>query len=865
MATNMLKKLLHISNILGCLTLLFAVSSCSNDNEPDVSYNKQAVTFKITTTDQAVTRSPGEDDLNENRLISVDYYFFADNADASKLKLHKTESGFDDVNFHECQLRLKDEELTKLFGSELTTGKTCYVYVVANMDAATRTAIDNMNNTNLNSVKTQSFQTKDISKNEAQKSFVMYGGGTVTLNVDGTKKTITGPDIRVERDAAKIDLFVTKVQNVLLIDAEGNVIKTNDAGEQIDEEGNVVPVADRTPVAEKWTSLPNQMLVMFYNGVNKSNIHSQINDGYHYLPTNDDKNVSNPDRCYFSLTGSNGGARELIKNEDTGNWEHAIPFYSYLSDWRENSGNKDYASYMILVLPWQQIDPSKGSNIGAPRATYYQIQTSTTDTYYENRYYQINIQIGILGSFEIPEPVKVTAQYMVVPWGDVDIPGSLREGRYLILETNKYTVNNQPSGSIPFVTSHKITQAYVTNVNYLVLRSFREENIPNTSDTDGTLTVNTYREYTSGNNGEGSQTIRNLQETFTVTTTNNILTLSHDIKPNQYTRYEVTVKIVNEAGLSEEAVFTIYPAIYTNKQNGGNSFINGYFGNVSSPVGGTWVLNRDGSYRVRQNRGGTAEAGDANSPYHIWAGGAYNYDGNNYDTEANTYGSLITGTPGLSTTFTRITVTSFTEDDEKFSIRDERQNRTENYTYKIADPRVASRWTSNDLMPFVVTGSSSYDASYTTQPWTGNYDAGKIKVGTAERDSIAPEFLVTSAWGRCNPNSISFEQAQKRCATYQEAGYPAGRWRLPTVAEISYIYTLQELDVINDLFNPTHTGGYWSSEGHPMRYQNGYPSLRTDYSQTSTDPVRCVYDLWYWGEEQQTQNEYHAMPTKNNN
>lgn len=862
MATNMLKKLLHISNILGCLTLLFAVSSCSNDNEPDVSYNKQAVTFKITTTDQAVTRSPGEVDLNENRLISVDYYFFADNADASILKLHKTESGFDDVNFHECQLRLKDEELTKLFGSELTTGKTCYVYVVANMDAATRTAIDNMNNTNLNSVKTQSFQTKDISKNEAQKSFVMYGGGTVTLNVDGTKKTITGPDIRVERDAAKIDLFVTKVQNVLLIDAEGNVIKTNDAGEQIDEEGNVVPEADRTPVAEKWTSLPNQMLVMFYNGVNKSNIHSQINDGYHYLPTNDDKNVSNPDRCYFSLTGSNGGARELIKNENTGNWEHAIPFYSYLSDWRENSGNKDYASYMILVLPWQQIDPSKGSNIGAPRATYYQIQTSTTDTYYENRYYQIEIEIGILGSFEIPEPVEVTAQYMVVPWGDVDIPGSLREGRYLILETNKYTVNNQPSGSIPYISSHKITQAYVTRVEWLALKTFASQNRTNTNDTDGSLTVNTYVN----------------DEKFDVSYADNKLTLTHAISSDQYTRYNVTVRIVNDAGLSEDAVFTIYPAIYVDNQEGGNSFVNGYFGNVTPlpphRYNGTWRANEDNHYRVRDNRGGTSTAGDSRDPYYIWAGGAYNYGG--YSSATNTYGSLITGQPGLNTTMTRITVTSFTEDDEKFTIYNiTRENNNEpaawneeTYTYKITDPRVSPSpgWTSNSLHPFVETASSQYNAAYTTQAWSGDYDARKIMVGTAERDRIAPEFLVTSAWGRCNPNSITFEQAQKRCATYQEAGYPAGRWRLPTIAEISYIHTLQDLGVINNLFNPTHEAGYWSSAGYAVRSYDPTgnarrPAIRTTY--TGDDPVRCVYDLWYWGEDPVTPtNEYHAMPTK---
>lgn len=864
MATNMLKKLLHISNILGCLTLLFAVSSCSNDNEPDVSYNKQAVTFKITTTDQAVTRSPGEDDLNENRLISVDYYFFADNADASILKLHKTESGFDDVNTHECQLRLKDEELTTLFG-ELTSGKTCYVYVVANMDEATREAIDGMENTYLNSVKTQSFQTKDISNKKdedgkliPQESFVMYGGGTVTLTVDGTKKTITGPDIRVERDAAKIDLFVTKVQNVLLIDAEGNVIKTNDAGEQIDEEGNVVPEADRTPVAEKWTSLPNQMLVMFYNGVNKSYIHSQINDGYHYLPTNDDKNVDNPDRCYFSLTGSNGGARELIKNNKTGNWEHAIPFYSYLSDWRENSGNKDYASYMILVLPWQQVNPKTGDNIGNPRATYYQIQTSTADTYYENRYYQINIQIGILGSFEIPEPVEVTAQYMVVPWGNVDIPGSLREGRYLILETNKYTMNNINSASIPYISSHSIRSVTVENVKYLSLQTFQSTNA--THNQNGTWT--TY----VGN------------ETFTVNADNNLLTLNHTISEDQYTRYNVTVKIVNEAGLEDTADFTIYPAIYADRIDGGDAFINGRFGHVVNPVGGPWRLNDENNNN------------DPNS--YRWVnttGNAYtidSYDGqrpnetNNQPRRGNTtailnsyYGTLIHVTPDRVSTgnalnqrsLTRVTISSFSASYNSYVLNGE------TYYYKITDPRV--KWDTNrdgTLEPYIVTAESRYNNATTNNNQTGNNSPMRYivtkewnpypMVGSGDRTSIAPDIIVSSAFGRTNPYPTYFEQAKKRCATYQEAGYPAGRWRLPTEAELAYMIKLQGEGVIPTLFNTSSQ--YWASSGRIFRPNaNGTATLQN----STYGPCRCVYDVWYWGEpdlENYPANEYHAMPTK---
>jgi len=838
---------LHIKSFVGFLFLLLATASCSNDEEAIVMPSSEGVKLEVTTedNDKASTRTAGDNSLNENLFVTLDYFFFGANDDNATLKVRLSEESLADNTRHVYNgRRLTDKELKAAFGKEITElvgGEKSYVYVVANLDETTRSNI--ASNITLGDLKKTTFQTEDISKNGAQASFVMYGGANVTLSVTGTgtdrKMSLSG-QVRVKRDASKVVLTVTEVNDTVHIG--------NDDAYQV------------------WQSNPDYMHVMFYNGVNKSMINSQIDNRYHYKPTgvNDD--------CYFTLDGKEQDSTNpwRILNQGSGNTNrtHQYPFYTYLSDWSVDNGIKERASYMILMVPWKQIAEKKTGQEreiavsgGDFEYTYYQIETTLPDehAYYENTFYQLLLKVGVVGSFELPEPVVVNAQYMVVPWGTVDVPGTLREGRYLILETNKYTVNNQPSGSIPFVTSHKITQAYVTNVNYLALRSFRSVNTPNTDDTDGTLTVNTYRE---NSDSEGSQTIRNLQETFTVTTTNNILTLSHDIKPNQYTRYEVTVKIVNEAGLSEEAVFTIYPAIYVdnNKGKGGNSFINGYFGHVS-PLpphanNGTWSSNGDGSYRVRENTG--------NNPTHIWAGGAYNYNGNN--NEANTYGSLITGDPGLTgTTFTKITITSFTADDESFTIRDEGQGRNETYTYKIADPRVASGWSSNDLHPFVVTASSRYDRTYTTQNWTGNYDAGKIMIGTAERDKLAPEILVTSVWGRCNPNSITFEQAQKRCATYQEAGYPAGRWRLPTVAEISYIYTLQDRDVINDLFNPGHSDGYWSSEGHPMRYRNidTYPSLRTDYS--GKDPLRCVYDLWYWGDEQMSEKEYHAMPTKNNN
>ena len=840
----MITKYLHIKTFVGFLFLLLA-AACSNEDEAVVMpSSNESMKLQVTTVENALTRSDGVKDLNENLFVTLDYYFFASADEQEQLKLLKSETGLTDSSEHTYDGKFSDEELEAVFGDNSeTNGAKCYVYVVANLtvdklDANAQAAIAAKSIT-LGQLMRKEYQTTDISKNEAQDSFVMYGGDNVTLSIttEGTKtkKSLYG-QIKVKRDAAKVVLTVTDVKDTVWVATESG------EGLVTDEDGNKYSI---------WKSDTKHMYVMFYNGVNKSTIHSQINQGYHYTPGRPDGSIDND--CYFTLDNTDATSdnpwRNLVaanSSEPNKNLKHEIPFYTYLSDWSA-SGVKERASYMILMVPWQQVD-ANGDPVGTLgfQNTYYQIETTPTNeyAYYENTFYQILINVGVLGSFVKPEPVEVSAQYMIVPWGNVDIPGTLREGRYLILETKAYTVNNQSSGSIPYISSHKITQAYVTRVEWLALKTFASQNRTNTG-TASTWTTNTY--------------VNN--ERFDVSYADNKLTLNHTISPDQYTRYNVTVRIVNEAGLSEEAVFTIYPAIYASNNNGTgrNSFINGYFGHVSPtpPSSGSWQSNggNPASYRVRENTGG--------NPTHIWAGGPYNYDGNNPNPDTNTYGSLITAAPGLNETMTRITVTSFTATDEKFLINVETSNTqytTQEYTYKLTDPRVPSGWTSNDLHPYVVTTSSRYNAAYTTQSWT---DANKIMVGTAERDKIAPEFLVTSSWGRCNPNSITFAQAQKRCATYQEDGYPAGRWRLPTVAECSYIYTLQQLGVIENLFNPGHDGGYWTSEGYAIRYRNGHPSLRTNY--TGEDPVRCVYDIWYWGDEPMSTNEYHAMPTKNNN
>lgn len=103
-------------------------------------------------------------------------------------------------------------------------------------------------------------------------------------------------------------------------------------------------------------------------------------------------------------------------------------------------------------------------------------------------------------------------------------------------------------------------------------------------------------------------------------------------------------------------------------------------------------------------------------------------------------------------------------------------------------------------------------------------------------DVIAPSFIISSSWSITQPmDSKNFQNALRRCASYQENGYPAGRWRLPTQAEIEFVMSLSNKGYIPALFD----GTYFDGAG------NGYTS-----SGDSKDSygVRCVYDLWFWGD-----------------
>ena len=124
-------------------------------------------------------------------------------------------------------------------------------------------------------------------------------------------------------------------------------------------------------------------------------------------------------------------------------------------------------------------------------------------------------------------------------------------------------------------------------------------------------------------------------------------------------------------------------------------------------------------------------------------------------------------------------------------------------------------------------------------------------------DMIAPVFMVASSAGKTG--SLSYQFAETRCAAYQESGYPAGRWRLPTKAEIMFLIQLSEKSKIPKLFTPDsalNNGGYWCSSGVVYPLTDGTVHY-LDFDEAkgyhnNTNWPRCIYDSWYWGDDATT-------------
>lgn len=96
---------------------------------------------------------------------------------------------------------------------------------------------------------------------------------------------------------------------------------------------------------------------------------------------------------------------------------------------------------------------------------------------------------------------------------------------------------------------------------------------------------------------------------------------------------------------------------------------------------------------------------------------------------------------------------------------------------------------------------------------------------------------------------LSRETARRRCAALQENGYPAGRWRLPTIGEMLFFRMLQKKNILPELFGKDgdEYRSHWTAQ-YMMKFGKDGSDVRLYEANDGQDHkwVRCVYDDWYW-------------------
>lgn len=648
----------------------------------------------------------------------------------------------------------------------------------------------------------------DFTAQTVQSSFVMSADeiAKVTLTTNGENRTASGR-IKVSRAAAKIQFF-------LLIPDEFE-----------DESGQIwEPVLDAG------------IGISMSNAVKRGKV-----DG--------DYTVQNADYISYgsrSITALNPS--ELITGHEDFTYSH-VPFYSYPCAWSDLS---DYAASVVFRIPWKIRGESNY------RYRKYQLNPNVgTMDLQRNKYYRTFVKVASLGGADKESIVIIPeCDYEIIPWmnesasggGQGIVPGELVTYKYLVIDHPEQVINNEPKVYFTYVSSSPIASVKINTIKYYVNANANPET---TQNVNSTITAD-------------SQDVSTDAGVITVDKSNpGYVSFAHSLD-NMYSALTIYATITNDDGCTQDVVVEQNPSIRLLRiGRAGDMFVNGHFAWVKNAVFGK-------SY-------GTIRVNYTNYNYSDYKHSNQGYDESYYITNNGTggYGNIgshpfnlrSSGNSTVSTDYftTRIIISSFNSSNDTYLVNGSPVH------YRIGDPRVkASTIYSDFSLNEYLSNETGNNYRAVTTAWSSPQDILICSQEEGDRNIIAPRFLVSSGLTELLVGQIpeSFIDFVKRAASFQEAGYPAGRWRLPTEAEVAFIAARQADGTIPDIFNrdvPYYcASGRWviiPSSGTNLTFGTDINQRirvwNRDYYIYQLLDAKFIYDLWYWGDDASTTNVYH--------
>jgi len=750
--------------------------------------------------------------LNENLISNLAVAFYpsaaSDSKNAVKFNLFKNLGATGKV---ERKIIISDEEVTLLFGGTETSGATCRVYALANLSDEEIAALGK---TPTVAAMKELRVSSEFDTQQVQESFVMSGDATVTYNIDASgKKTAVG-NVQLVRSAAKITLNI-KLPESYKDPGTGNIWE---------------------PIASPATGA---MRVLLNNGVKNSRV-LVPHEGYDFQ-----------DEDYFNITTADatyGFVDNRVNNSEYPN-KQKVPFYTYPNRW-ENTPGERHRTALTLLVPWHNITTNTYQTF------YYRVPVTPAEMpgLVSNHSYQIDLNVGMLGSAMPETPVEITGNYRVVDWARETIDVNIKDYRYLVVSPTTYRMDNTEDFTLNFYSSHPVEVdditmtyqrfSYITEtgnaeMGTVVYFPTSKEVIDRSVTPDGIKMVEYSENITTApNSKQYSFSLKHKLEVWTpldkdgiivpqtgyrnLSDTTNIQNsiqkyLRSDSPEPAYSPYTFKVTLRHKDNPEFKASFTVvqYPAMYiqADKNPGGEYRTSP----LSSSSFGYVFVNPEYTPAGRFIPAYWTNSSDL--------GGVHGITSNATNKNPNMY---------------VINLTALSGNYESYIIGDPRALNVNNNL--VGNPGQLTAVASPTIQDWAVEAEALYNESNQKRRLQWYYPTQE---GSSTRNMIAPKIRVASSYGVCN-NGTSTQNLRRRCASYQEQGFPAGRWRVPTYSEVEFIVKLSTKGIIPLLFTKGAT--YLTAQGF-VRVEDDDKGSIALLTNTTSGSVRAVYDEWYWEKE----------------
>ncbi|WP_280119687.1 hypothetical protein [Sangeribacter muris] len=808
-------RLINFKNIVfGFLSCAMLCGGCSDAMEDIIDAPSESLTLRFYSAG-AGTRADIESSdasLNENLISNLAVAFYpsaaSDSKNAVKFNLFKNLGATGKV---ERKIIISDEEVALLFGSTETSGATCRVYALANLSDEEIAALGK---TPTVAAMKELRVSSEFDTQQVQESFVMSGDATVTYNIDASgKKTAVG-NVQLVRSAAKITLNI-KLPESYEDPGTGNIWE---------------------PIASPATGA---MRVLLNNGVKNSRV-LVPQEGYDFK-----------DEDYFNITTADatyGFVDNRVNNSEYPN-KQKVPFYTYPNRW-ENTPGERHRTALTLIVPWHN------TTTNTYQTFYYRVPVTPAEMpgLVSNHSYQIDLNVGMLGSAMPETPVEITGNYRVVDWARETIDVNIKDYRYLVVSPTTYRMDNTEDFTLNFYSSHPvevdditmtyqrfsyITETGNSEMGTVVYFPTSKEVIDRSVTPDGIKMVEYSENITTApNSKQYSFSLKHKLEVWTpldkdgiivpqtgyrnLSDTTNIQNsiqkyLRSDSPEPAYSPYTFKVTLRHKDNPEFKASFTVvqYPAMYiqADKNPGGEYRTSP----LSSSSFGYVFVNPEYTPAGRFIPAYWTNSSDL--------GGVHGITSNATNKNPNMY---------------VINLTALSGNYESYIIGDPRALNVNNNL--VGNPGQLTAVASPTIQDWAVEAEALYNESNQKRRLQWYYPTQE---GSSTRNMIAPKIRVASSYGVCN-NGTSTQNLRRRCASYQEQGFPAGRWRVPTYSEVEFIVKLSTKGIIPLLFTKGAT--YLTAQGF-VRVEDDDKGSITLLTNTTSGSVRAVYDEWYWEKE----------------